>query len=106
MTRDFLYLSDDLILRSGYFSASRMWHDAEGTVVITSSLDYDIGTCRIFLELFHTEILIPLRVVSYFFVRNQGKYLCHECNLFDTESEVDERRAEEELIIIVRYTFG
>ena len=71
MTHDFLYLSDDLILRTTDLTTTSMRHDAEGTVVITSRLDDHIRTCGILLELPHLEIFVPLRVVSYFFMSDQ-----------------------------------
>ena len=63
---DFLYLCNDLILSSTHFPSASVWDDTEGTVVIATCLDDDIGTCRILLELFDLEIFVKFGIIPYF----------------------------------------
>jgi len=61
------YLSYDILLWSRYLASTGMRYDAKSTEVITSSLDDDIGTRRIFLELLDLEVFVELGVITDIF---------------------------------------
>lgn len=96
----------DFLQRAGSLAPPRMRYDAKGAKIVAARLDDDVRARGIFPDLPHSQVFLPLLVVSDIGSRYDREEFRKMSGLFDSKNEIRFDLAGKKVVIPVEYRLG